>query len=1461
VSDVADLAAHLAASRILVIDDNQAIHQDFRKILGAGRSRSAPSAAELALLGGGAGPDGAAEFRIDSAYQGQEGLELVRLAQEQGSPYAMAFVDVRMPPGWDGIETTAQIWRRDPDIQIVICTAFSDYSWSEMLAKLGRSDRLLILKKPFDTIEVVQLASALTEKWRLARQSRSTLGDLERQVAERTRELVHSGERMQASETQYRLLFDSNPHPMWVYDIETLRFLTVNGAAVKHYGYSEQEFLAMTLRDIRPAQDIATLEKNVAVVRDQGNIFRVSPHRKRDGSLIDVEISTDRIVFDGRSAGLVLAHDVTVRQEADRKIKRLNRVYAVLSGITTLIVRVHGRDELFKETCRVAVEAGGFRMAWIGIVDKAAGVVRPVASAGEVRDFFESAPMALTANTPSGHGLSGRAVRTMQPLVSNDVASDPQRMMKKALAERGVNSLAVIPLIVGGEAIGVLAFYSADIGFFDDEEMKLLVELAGNIAFALDHIEKAEKLERMTRVNAMLSGINGAIVRIRGRQELFEEACRIAVETGGLRFAWLCLVDEAEMRLRPVASAGSDDGFMETIRDRLSLRDGAPGGHGVGAKAVRERRALALNDVQANADFKYTMAHADQGIRSVAALPLLIAGRAVGALALYAGEVGFFDDDEMKLLNEVSSNIAFGLEHIEKEEKVQRLTRVYAVLSGVNSLIVRARDRDELFREACRIAVEEGALPMAWIGIVDPSIMRILLVASAGVDEGLLSAIKNLLSSSDGVPLGNNMAARAIREKKAGVSNDARNDPKLVLSRNHLESGLRSMAMLPLIVSGEAVGVFGLYSNETGFFDEEEMKLLTELAGDIAFALENISRQQTLDKLSRIRAVSSEINAAIVRIREREALLEETSRIVSEHGKFEMIWIGAIDHDRQQVQAVCWKGFSEQAARAVSWASIGNAKGTLGEAMQTRKASVRNDIEGELPGGTLRAEALKLGRRSSVCLPLVVDDRVTALVVLFATGRGFFDEEELRLLNGLAGDISFALQAIDKQQRLDYLAYYDALTGLANRSLFLERVAQYTRSAAAGGHKLALFMIDLERFKNINDSLGRPAGDALLKQVAQWLARSAGDANLVARVDADHFAAVVPEVRQGGNLGRLLEQEIASIGEHPFRLNDAAFRIALKVGVALFPDDGADADSLFRNAEAALKKAKASGDRYLFYTQGMTAAVASELTLENQLRQALDKEEFVLHYQPKVDLASGKLTGVEALIRWNDPRTGLVPPARFIPILEETGLIYDVGRWALRRAIADYLRWRAAGLPAVRVAVNVSPLQLRNRGFIAEIEQAVGIDAHAAAGLELEITENVIMADVKHNIANLQAIRALGVTIAIDDFGTGFSSLSYLSKLPVDTLKIDRSFVIDMTTGPQGFALVSTIISLAHSLKLKVVAEGVETEEQARLLRSLSCDEMQGYLFSKPLPGEIFETKFLTRLQADESPVAPAAHV
>jgi diguanylate cyclase (GGDEF)-like protein/PAS domain S-box-containing protein len=605
------------------------------------------------------------------------------------------------------------------------------------------------------------------------------------------------------------------------------------------------------------------------------------------------------------------------------------------------------------------------------------------------------------------------------------------------------------------------------------------------------------------------------------------------------------------------------------------------------------------------------------------------------------------------------------------EARIAYLNRIYAVLSGINSLIVRVRDRTDLFMGACRIAIAQGGFPLAMMGTVDRGAMKITTVAVEGESPWVVTAVKAVMSVSDGSV--NTMVDAALRTKAPVIANDSQNDPRVAFREKHAELGCGSMVVLPLIVAGEVAGILALYAREKQFFHEEEMKLLTEMAGDIGFA---------------------------------------------------------IDH-------------------------------------------------------------------------------------------------------------------IGTQERFDYLAYYDALTGLANRNLFLDRLAQHLRAAVTSGQQLGLFLVDLERFKNINDTFGQGAGDALLRQVAEWLKQTVGDADLLTRFGADHFGVILPNVRHEDEIGRLVEKTLDAFINHPFRLNDEEFRIAAKIGIAVFPHDGADAATLFKHAEAALKKAKVGGDRYLFYAQRMTETVAGRLTLENQLRRALDREEFTLHYQPKVNVATGQLAGAEALIRWNDPVTGLVPPARFIPLLEETGLIYEVGRWAVRRAVEDYLKWTRAGLTAMRIAVNVSPQQLRHRDFVADIQLVVGIDPLAAAGLDLEITESMVMQDFKHNIASLHAIRAMGLRIAIDDFGTGFSSLSYLAKLPVDTLKIDRSFIIDLDAGPEGSALVATIISLAHALKLKVVAEGVETPEQLRILSLLQCDEYQGFLFGKPVPADIFEAKYL----------------
>jgi len=777
-----------------------------------------------------------------------------------------------------------------------------------------------------------------------------------------------------------------------------------------------------------------------------------------------------------------------------------------------------------------------------------------------------------------------------------------------------------------------------------------------------------------------------------------------------------------------------------------------------------------------------------------------------------------------------------------QERRIERLNRILAVLSGINSAIVRIRERQHLFDEACRIAVEYGGFGIAWIGVVDADSLAITPVATAGV-EGDLFLGHSQNSANPETPLGQGIIGRAVREKRAVFSNDLLSERSAGGARRQeaLRRGYRSIIGLPLLVEGSVIASLSLFAKELNFFDDEEIKLLTELAGDISFALENMARQAQFEKLSRIRSVSSEINAAIVRIHDRRALLKEAGRIASEHGKFDLVWIGLVDAAKQAIVPVAWTGFSDDIAHRVSWKSISSAQGTLGEAMRTRKGAVRNDIEADLPTGQMRGEALARGCHSTVCLPLMVDDQVVALIALFAAGKGFFDEDELALLNEVTSDISLALQAIAQEEKVAFLSYYDALTGLPNRQLFVDRLNQQMRARGGEQRMVALILFDLERFRNINDTLGRHGGDELLRQIAQRVELAFGGKDYVAHIGADSFGAMIRGVRDAAEVAHAIESQVLACFREPFAVDGKDLRAAARAGVALFPVDGEDADTLYRNAEAALKKTKASGEAYLFYAPQMNARVAEQMKLESDLRDAMLQQQYVLHYQPKFELVSGRMAGMEALIRWNHPVRGLVPPGSFVSVLEETGLILEVGTWALKRAALDHAAWSSAGLKPPRIAVNVSPAQLRRKDFVDYLKVALVAVEGATNRIDIEITESMLMEDIGGSIAKLKEIQAMGLRVAIDDFGTGYSSLSYLARLPINSLKIDRSFVVQMQETPEQMAIVSTVISLARALNLKVVAEGVETEEQANLLRLLRCDEVQGFLFGRPVPPEEME--------------------
>ena len=427
------------------------------------------------------------------------------------------------------------------------------------------------------------------------------------------------------------------------------------------------------------------------------------------------------------------------------------------------------------------------------------------------------------------------------------------------------------------------------------------------------------------------------------------------------------------------------------------------------------------------------------------------------------------------------------------------------------------------------------------------------------------------------------------------------------------------------------------------------------------------------------------------------------------------------------------------------------------------------------------------------------------------------------------------------QERIHHQTYHDALTGLPNRLLFMDRLSLSIQTAQRLDMRIAVMFIDLDRFKLINDTLGHQQGDELLKEVAKRLYAIVGEQDMVSRMGGDEFTVILQDIEQIQDAAKVAEQILQSFADTPFHLLGQEYFLSPSIGISIYPEDGTEIEELMKNADTAMYRAKEHSNNYQLYTSTMNAQAQLRLALENDMRKALEREEFVVYYQPKVHIASGRVIGMEALVRWQHPTRGLVPPIEFIPLAEETGLIEPLGEWVLRSACEQTQEWMKSGFAPLRLSVNLSARQFQQHNLPAVVDGILKETRLPAQYLELEITESITMHDVNQAIATMHDLKQLGVHISIDDFGTGYSSLNYLRMFPIQTLKIDKSFVHDISDDPDDAAIAASIIAMAHSLKLNVIAEGVETEQQLDFLRERNCDEMQGYLFSGPVPASDFE--------------------
>ncbi|MBO9541359.1 bifunctional diguanylate cyclase/phosphodiesterase [bacterium] len=423
----------------------------------------------------------------------------------------------------------------------------------------------------------------------------------------------------------------------------------------------------------------------------------------------------------------------------------------------------------------------------------------------------------------------------------------------------------------------------------------------------------------------------------------------------------------------------------------------------------------------------------------------------------------------------------------------------------------------------------------------------------------------------------------------------------------------------------------------------------------------------------------------------------------------------------------------------------------------------------------------------------------------------------------------------ENKAAIQRLSSADTLTGLPNRDLFQHRLRQVLADTLRSGQESALLFLDLDRFKVINDTLGDASGDLLIREIAERLLGALGPSDHIARIGGDSFAIIRPGLTASEDASRFAGELLAALSE-PLVLDGHDLFVTASIGYALFPTDGGEAMALSRNAETAMYRAKERRNFCMRYESAMGEAALERLSLESQLHKALDRNEFLLHYQPQVDLRTGRVVGAEALIRWRHPELDLVSPAKFIPLAEETGLILPMTDWAIRSACEQAKAWREMGLPPLRVAVNISGSYFRQPNVAERIQALLAELDLPASTLDLELTESIFMGDLDSTLATLKALREMGVSVSIDDFGTGYSSLSYLKRFPIGMLKIDQSFVRDVPRDADSAAIVQTIVLLAHSLNMSVIAEGVETAEQLAFLQGLNCDEVQGYHLSRPLP-------------------------
>jgi diguanylate cyclase (GGDEF)-like protein/PAS domain S-box-containing protein len=1114
------------------------------------------------------------------------------------------------------------------------------------------------------------------------------------------------------------------------------------------------------------------------------------------------------------------------------RMEALSRRLATLIELGLELASRHDLEHLLDIFSGALCKICAARYAVIGLLDEEGERLFRIYTCG-----MEKGAVALADFPPGGGGLPMRLVAERRPLRLAGPGGNPAALGLPA-SHPPVRSLLGLPIVTPTRVYGWV--YLADkqgAREFSKLDEDLAATMTAQVAIAYENLEfyrelrrraaalqaeiaerrqAQESLRKILRARAVMAECNHALVHEAEESELFERMCRIIVETGNYPMAWIGMVRNDEYRtLAPVAHAGVETGCLQEWRytREETERSRTPVG-----QAIRTGNAVVVPDLSASEGWCGWREHTlGRGYRSVLVLPLKENAHVFGTLSIYDLGPGAFGPDEVSLLEELADDIAYGVENLRtqgaRERAERRLATQYEVARLLAESATLAEAAPKILQVICESLNWDVDLGELWG--VDAAANRL---RSAGVwlrDEADAADFK---AASRGLALGpgEGLPGRVWRAGESVWIADLARDPGFLQTALAARLGLHAAFGFPVRFEGRVLGVVGIYSQEIRKPKEDLLNLFTAVGSQIGLFMERKRAEEELrvseEKLSSILGSIDNIVWS---------LCPSTG---------EMFYLNAAAED------VWGRPVAEFMADKNLW---------LKSVHPDDRERMRRSLDELLEQGALTTQYRILRPDGEIRW---LEDRVKVVY-----GE---DGQPLRL-DGVATDITERKQY---EASIEYLATHDALTRLPNRTLLADRLQQALAHAKRTGRPLALFFLDLDRFKDVNDSFGHALGDALLRAVSERLLASVREGDTVARQGGDEFLILLSDLERMEDIEPVALKIQRALSQR-FVIEGRELFIGGSIGASVYPADGEDMETLLKHADTAMYRAKEEGGSgFRLYAREMSHRAVERIKMENALRKAAEQGQFELYYQPKVELEGGRIIGAEALIRWRHPELGLVLPARFIPLAEETGLIHGIGRWVLETACLQSKAWQEAGLAACSVAVNVSARQLKGENLVALVGQTLREVGLEGSHLELELTETLVMQDPEHFIPILGKIKDLGVELAVDDFGTGYSSLSYLKRFPFDRLKIDQSFVRDIATDNNDAVIVQSVISLGHSLGLKVIAEGVETEEQLLFLCRHRCDDMQGYYSGRPLPAGEFARLLRENRRLELPSVRPGNH-